>query len=333
MVRRSTVDYISPPDVHEAGYDAGASDPVRRDGEARRPATSWRGAGGRWLVWVLRVVVWAALLIIGYRGVTAIVLNETPAGSPPPPPRATTAAFPARLAGAFALQFGEVYLNASPATAAARASELAQFLPAGGDPQLGWNQVGTLQLQSEDVAGVHARSAHRGVVTLLARVNGKLMELGVPIYAEAGRMVVSGEPALLPPPARATVPQTLPVNSDAAAQTALSAQLADFFRAYASGNADTLARFVAPGGQVTGLGGDVTFASLSNVVVPQGGGTRDIVATVVWRIPGQPAGGRKATAGSQAAEFEMSYALTVTKRSGTWYVKDIGPASQAVGSP
>src|SRR5581483_7391063 len=106
-----------------------------------------------------------------------------------------------------------------------------------------------------------------------------------------------------------------------------------FFKAYASGNADTLARFVVPGTTVTGLGGDVTFSSLSGVSVPPGGTTRHIIATVVWRIPDQPATGSKATAKPPAAGFEMSYALTVTKRSGTWYVKSIGPASHPAGSP
>jgi hypothetical protein len=80
---------------------------------------------------------------------------------------------------------------------------------------------------------------------------------------------------------------------------------------------------------VTGLGGDVTFGSLTSVAVPPGGSTRHISATVIWRIAGQGAAAGPGTARPQAAGFEMSYALTVTKRSGTWYVKSIGPA----GSP
>ena len=43
---------------------------------------SWQGAGGRWLLWPLRVVLWATLLIVAFRGITAIVFNTTsaPAG-------------------------------------------------------------------------------------------------------------------------------------------------------------------------------------------------------------------------------------------------------------
>jgi hypothetical protein len=334
MVRRSTVDRSPQSVVHSADYDAGTGNLPTAGGRARQRTPGWGGAGGRWLVWVFRVVVWVVLLLIGYRGITAIVFNETPNGSSQAPAATKGATFPAELAGAFAMQFGQVYLNADPASESERATELAQFLPPGTDPELGYNGAGSLQLQSEEIAGIRARDPHHGVVMLLVRVNGRLMELGVPIYAAAGQqMVISGEPAFLPPPARAALPSTSPVISDPTAQSALTAQLGDFFRAYASGNADTLARFVVPGAEVTGLGGDVTFGELNGVSVPQGGTTRHIIATVVWHIPGSAAGGSKAAATSSAAGFEMSYALTVTKRDGTWYVKSIGPASHAAGSP
>ena len=50
------------------------------------------------------------------------------------------------------------------------------------------------------------QDAHHAVVTLLARVNGQLMQLGVPIYASSAGLVVSGEPAWLPAPARVSLP-------------------------------------------------------------------------------------------------------------------------------
>src|SRR5215469_8996145 len=148
MVRRSTVDRSPQPLVYSAGSDA--EDLGQGDRTARHYAgPGWRGAGGRWLVWTFRIVVWLVLLIIGYRGVMAIVLNETPPSHAPPSPTASAPAFPVGLASAYAMQFGQVYLNASPATATQRATELAQFLPSGTDPQLGWNGSGTLTLQSE----------------------------------------------------------------------------------------------------------------------------------------------------------------------------------------
>ncbi len=177
------------------------------------------------------MVVWAVLLIIGYRGVMAIVLNETPpshtqASHPPAGP-----GYPVQLASAYALQFGQVYLNASPATATQRSNELAAFLPPGApDPQLGWNGGGSLSLQSEQVAGVHVQDAQHAVVTLLARVNGKMMELGVPVYASAAGLGISGEPAWLPAPQPVAAPSPSAVNSDSATESELMRQLPAVFR-------------------------------------------------------------------------------------------------------
>src|SRR5215469_7561319 len=331
MVRRSTVDRSPQPAVYSAGGDAG--DLGQDDRAARHyAAPGWRGAGGRWLVWTFRVVVWLVLIIIGYRGVMAIVLNETPPSHAPPRPTASPPAFPVSLASAYAMQFGQVYLNASPATANERASELAPFLPAGADPQLGWNQSGTLTLQSEQVASVAVQDANHAVVTLLARVNGGLMELGVPVYVSAGGMSVSAEPAWLPAPKPVSPPSPSPGNSDSATQAVLTKLLVPFFEAYATGNQVTLARFLEPGVSITGLGGSVAFQSLTSVTVPPGGSVRHIVATVVWQIPGQPAPGARA-AKAQQAGLEMTYALTIVKQHGAWYVQSIAPSVQAGGQP
>ena len=321
--------------MYEANYEAGAGElaPVGESRKLPRSGTGWRGAGGRWLVWTFRVAVWVVLLVVGYRGVMAIVLNETPPANSHPAAAASAAPdFPAQEASAYALQFGQVYLNASPATASQRASDLASFLPPGAsDPQLGWNGGGTLSLQSEQVANVQVQDAQHAIVTLLARVNGKLMELGVPVYAAAGGMAISGEPAWLPAPKTVTPPSPPPVSSDDATQSALQRQLPAFFAAYASGDQSTLGRFLAPGTTVTGLGGSVVFGSVTGVTTPAGGDVRHIVATVVWKVPGQPA---KATqTGTTAANLEMTYALTIVRQHGTWYVQSIAPSSQTSGQP
>jgi Conjugative transposon protein TcpC len=333
MVRRSTVDRSPQPTVYSAGSDAGTGDLAQGGGATRQyAAPGWRGAGGRWLVWTFRIVVWAVLLVIGYRGVTAIVLNETPPSHPKAAGSTSGPAFPVTLASAYAMEFGQVYLNASPATANQRSAALAQFLPSGADPQLGWNGSGSLALQSEQVAGVRVQDAHHAVVTLLARVNGGLMELGVPVYSSAGGMGISAEPAWLPAPKPATPPAPATTNTDAGTQATLTKQLPAFFDAYASGNQVTLGRFLAPGTSMTGLGGAVSYGSLSSVTVPPGGSVRHIVATVVWRIPGQPATGRPA-GNTSAARLEMTYALTVVRQHGTWYVQSIAPSVQSGGQP
>jgi hypothetical protein len=275
----------------------------------------------------VRAIIWAVLLIIGYRGIMAIVLNETPAsrsgssGSSSPAGSATSG-FPATLAEAYALQFGSAYLNFNPATADQRARELAAFVPgaiSGADPQLGWNGSGTLKLESEQVAGISVQSSTRAVVTLLATVNSQLMELGVPVYTANGSVAVSGEPAWLPAPAQASPPSPTPAGSDPAAQAALNAQLPAFFQAYASGDSATLNRFLAPGASVTGLGGQLTYQGISSLTVPAGGSTRDITATVTWQLAGQPA---------NQGKLDSTYALTVVDQGGKWFVKAIKASVQ-----
>jgi len=296
----------------------------------------WHGAGGRWLVWVGRVVVWAVIVLIGYRGVLAIVSGPSSPSRPASPHTAAGASspFPVALAEAYALEFGNVYLNFSPATAASRSKALAAFLPAGADPQLGWNGAGTQQLLDEQVAGITVRSAHTADVTLLARLDGgSLIELGVPVYASGGSMAVSGDPALLPGPVTAVVPTAgQSPATDQATEATLQGQLAGFFAAYATGDQATLARFLIPGTHLTGLGGEVSFGGIDAVRAPAGGPIRTISVTVTWQFPARSAGRRGGAVGSASAALQMTYELTVVRRDGTWDVQSIGasaPAAQA----
>jgi Conjugative transposon protein TcpC len=315
-----------------AGDDAvpGARVPSERARSRQR-----RGAGGRWLVWVFRAVVWAALLVVGYRGVAAIVAG-TPATTAvtAQPVLPSSSGFPASLAKAYALQFGDIYLNYSPAAAGQRAGELSAFLPPGTtDSQLGWNGAGSQQLQSEQVASITVQDSHHAIVTLLTMVSGHLMELGVPIYSADGGLVVSGEPALLPAPARVNPPQPQGTASDPTTQAALETQLPAFFQAYASGGQATLDRFLATGAQVTGLGGTVTFSSISQLDVPAGGTTRHITVTVVWHVAGTAPAAKSSRVSSAPAGVENTYEMTVVQQGGSWYVKAISASTQAPGPP
>ncbi len=333
MVRRLTVDRSPHLGEHGLDYEPGTEYSGRGQIGRSRSGRTWGGAGGRWLVWLFRGVAWAVLLLIGYRGVVAILSDESRSGQAAPAASAPAASgFPVTLADAYALQFGQVYLNYNPGTAAQRGAELSAFLPSGSDPQLGWNGQGTSQLQSEQVAGTSVQDAHHAVVTLLARVNGQLMQLGVPVYASSAGLVVSSAPAWLPAPARAALPSAAPASSDSATQAVLTNQLPAFFQAYASGNQVTLGRFLASGTSLTGLNGAVNFQSIANVSVPPGGATRHIIATVVWSVPARSPAGQVRKDGTPA-QLQMSYALTVVKQNGTWYVRDISAATESPGSP
>jgi hypothetical protein len=330
MVRRATLDRGGRPEEFAAGDQAPDSAPDRAP---RRRGTLRSGSGGRWLVWVGRIVLWALVLVIGYRGIVAIF--APPAATAPAPVTSSTTdtdGFPVQLAEAFAMNFGQVYLNFSPGTAAQRASELAAYLPSGAtDPQLGWNGAGSQRLQSEEVVSISVRNAHSAVVTLLAQVNGRLMDLGVPIYAASGGMSVPGEPALTQGPGGASPPSPSNGPTDPGTQAQLLNQLKAFFQAYGAGDQVTLGRFLAPGITMSGLDNTVTFGGITGINVPVGGTTRQVTVAVKWQTIPSPSG--KSPVSSAPAGIEMTYQLTVVRQGGTWYVKAIGPSTEQLGPP
>lgn len=326
MARRSTLDRGPQSDVHDSGSDLRTPPGEQRQGAKNDPA-SWRGSGGRWGVWALRAVIWIVLVIIGIRGVMAIVLGQTTpshssghSAGPAPSSR-----FPSSLAEGYALQFASAYLNFSQADQAQRAQQLATFLPNGVNPQLGWNKAGSLTMESDQVAGVSVQDAQHAVVTLLARVNGHLMELGVPIYAANGAMVVSGDPAWLAAPPRTSPPAPAPARSDPNTKAVLAGDvLPAFFQAYGSGNTAAMSRWLAHGASVTNLGGALTFSSISSLYVPTGGDTRQITVTVIWQLPSQ--------GGAAPAQLPMTYDMTVVSQKANWYVQSIRASAQPARS-
>jgi hypothetical protein len=183
-----------------------------------------------------------------------------------------------------------------------------------------------MQLSSESPAGIEVRSANSAIITLLATVNNRLMEFGVPIYTAGGVLVVSGLPSLLPaPPPPPQVQPPAPPQQDVAAANQLQGQLKDFFAAYASGNPTMLSRFVPPGASLAGLGGQVQFKGIvaGSLQVPQqqGGATRNITVTVNWQLTGQNGG------------FAATYDMTVVDQpGGGWYVKEIRASTQPMGT-
>jgi hypothetical protein len=306
------------------------SDRVRLSAHAAdsRPSRSWSGAGGRWVLWPLRAVLWAAILIVAYRGLIAIVSDETSSNQDNGTVAASaTAQFPSSLAEAYTLAFGQAYLNFSPQTQVQRQQQLAAFISpalAAASPDLGWNGSGELHLDTEQIAGINVLDAQHAVVDLLASVNGVLMQLGVPVFASGQGVVVSGEPAWLGAPAQVSPPAQGQVASDPVAEAQLADQMPAFFQAYANGSANALDRFLAPGASVEGLGGAVNFGGITDLIVPRGGSTREITVTVAWQVLGQN--------GVTAAKLNMTYGVSVVDlQSGKWYVKGISAATEAVG--
>jgi hypothetical protein len=311
---------------------------MQADGSlAARPGIggSWRGAGGRWLLWPLRVVLWTALVVVAFRGITAIIFGSSPAPAGGTGAANATGEFPVSLAEAYATEFGRVYLGFSPQSLGQREQALAAFVPPGvsaANPSLGWNGIGQLNLQSLQVAGIRVQDPQHAVVTLLALLNGQLMELGVPVAATGSGLVVTGEPAWLPAPRRISPPPA-PRGSDPVAQGQLMNELPAFFRAYASGDSGALNGFLAHGASVAGLGGAVTFDSIGALHVPPGGASRQITVTVIWQVPVTEQPGSTAGNLGMASKLEMTYGMSVVDlQSGKWYVKEIGASTEAVGA-
>jgi hypothetical protein len=270
-------------------------------------------------VWAGRAVLWALIIVILVNGVRApferFTADDSSSGggstASSKPPK--SAAFPSSAAGAFALQFANVYLNFDQKNAPAREAQLRTFLPDGADAQFGWNGVGKMAVQSVQVAGVDARDAHNATVTLLARTADRWLRLAVPVYADtSGSLVVSARPALLPPPTKAQLPQGGVDDRDTALENELKPFLGTFFQEYATGNQEALSRF-SDGTTIAGLANSVTFVQVKEVVAPKGpDGERTVTATVVW----QPAGGG-------GGELEQTYQLAMVKKGTTWLVRDI----------
>ncbi|TNY35419.1 conjugal transfer protein [Thermomonospora catenispora] len=340
LAREHAVTHGGDAAVHDdamSGFATGApavpeapDDGSRKGRRGRRSGSGggrWAGSGGRWWVWVGRALLWMLIIVIVVNGVRAPFERFTSDTGPAPTATASPASrFPVAAASAFAVQFGEVYLNYDEQNLADWENRLRAFLPEGTVGQFGWNGLGSLRVESTQVAGVEVRDEHHAVVTLLARAQDRWLSLAVPVYADKGAMVVSGLPALLPPPPRATLPQRGAGERDTALENELRSVVftKSFFDAYAAGDTGALSRFT-DGAPITGLGGSVTFVRLGEVVAPRGAADRRTVTVkVVWRLPSQ--------GNAAAAELEQAYECTVVKKGNTWYVRDIRGASRTIGS-
>ncbi|MEY9213763.1 hypothetical protein ABH917_003209 [Thermobifida halotolerans] len=224
------------------------------------------------------------------------------------------------------MRFAEVYLNADPADAEQRADALAEFVPEG--RATAFDLPGAeLSATGIEVLVVDVKDEHNALVRLAADINGEPMTLDVPVYADQGgtALVVSGRPALLAAPDKATLPDTS-FETDSDARAELEPILRGFFEAYAQ-NHEHLDRYLESGADIAALpDGVLQFGSVTEVRVPAAAqGTQEDVrvaqVTVVWRVPG----------GDEPAELTQSYDVTVVRSGGSWYVRDIQGALNSFG--
>ncbi|MBX6385146.1 MAG: conjugal transfer protein [Microbispora sp.] len=335
MARRS--------DVQQDPRIAGDPDPYPLEGFEHASAAhgtaprrrGWSGGGGRWLVWTGRVILWALIIVIVVNGVRApfdrLTQDER---APATPTDSATSGFPTTKAAAFANQFAAVYLNYDANNPQQRAERLKPFLPEGADEQFGWNGYGRMQAGAIQFAGIDVIDEHNARVTVSYQSEGTRGLLSVPVYYDNGKFVVSAQPALLPAPGPAGLPQLPDPDRDSATEAELRPQLEGFFKAYAAGNQVDLQRYVASGVTINGFNGEFSLAELKDVVVPPGAAdSRKVMAVVVWAVSSD----RPAVASpsqdpaAQPAGLEQAYELTVEKQGGKWFVRDIQGANRSVG--
>jgi Conjugative transposon protein TcpC len=298
--------------------------PGSPDGKRRRGGGGrWGGSGGRWWIWIGRTILWAFILVVIVNGIRAPFERFTakPAAVPTAGRNSQKTQFPESAASAYALQFAGVYLSYDQKNPASRETQLSYFLPDGADQQFGWDGSGQMAVQQLQVAGVDVRDPNDAIVTLLVKANDKWLQLAVPVYAKDGAMVISGQPALLPAPPRAALPQPAAKDRDSGLEAQLKSRLETFFKAYASSDQSILG-LLYTGGPITGLNGVVNFAQLTDVVAPPGAANqRTVTATVSWQVPSPQSN-------VAAAKLQQTYQLTVVKKDdGNWYVKDIQGAT------
>lgn len=299
-----------------AVLDTPQDDAVMEQRGRRRP--SWGGSGGRWWLWVGRAVLWAFIIVVVVNGIRAPLERFTSSSpSSTSSGNSTSAAqsqFPSSAASAYALEFAQVYLNFDQRDQAGRAARLAYFLPPNSAEE-GWDGFGSLSVTSLQVAGVEAKDANNGIVTVLVQTGGNWMQLAVPVYAKDGAMVIPNAPALLAPPPQATAPQRS-TASDSALVTEVTQPLTSFFTAYGAGDKTSLSRYTLPGSNVSdsGLGNAVSFIQLGSITAPPGPADQRVVtATVTWQISG--------------GKLDQTYDVTMVRQSGQWYVKDVRGAT------
>lgn len=289
----------------------------------RRPRS---GAGGRWWVGVGRVLLWAFLLVVIFNGIWFPLRGglALPAADPEPE-QADAPAFPETSAAGFALRFADAYLATGDPEA--RRAALAAFVPEG--------EAAALDIPAEALAGenlavtaIDVKDDNNALVVVRADVNGEPASLEVPVYSDGDSLVVSGHPALLAAPARASLPERAAFDTDPVAAEQLEEVLTGFFGAYAQ-EPGHLDRYVEPGVTIAPLPANtLEFSQLSDTTVPSQSSNgdddvREVAATVRWAVP--------APEGEEAGSLVQSYLVTVVDSGSEWHVRDIQGAPHSFG--
>ncbi|WP_070014727.1 conjugal transfer protein [Streptomyces nanshensis] len=267
--------------------------------EPRRRA--WARRGGR-------VVIWALIALAIVSGVRSWLYPATPPSTGRDAGQEQRHnAVPETQAQLIGARFARSYMTWDSRSPKAREKELARDLAKGADATMGWDGSGA-QVAAQAIPGpVTQRGDHRARVRVDVRVSynsgrsGKEVTsawrgLEVPVTETHGRVLVTGQPALvgLPTPVPYDEPDAPASDSGLSADTRRTVK--DFLTAWAEGSEDQAA---APGADIEPLGDGIALASLGDWAIDEGSGhKRTGTATVTWKLAG--------------GELQQTYRITLT---------------------
>lgn len=273
-----------------------------------------------------RVAIW---LVIGLAAFTGVRTWIFPAKPPAPIVQADSQAeakknnVPEAEAQQVAARFARSYLTWSAADPDARAKELEADLAKGIDPKLGWNGAG-VQMVAQTIPGtvtqVGGKRARVRVDVRVSVVTGSGNKtrtvtswrgLEVPVAQGKGRVVVTGQPAMVGMPSAAEYKAPDVPEADSQLSGLTRETVADFLKSWAAGEADQAA---APGADIQPLGSGLALDTLDTWVVDAGSGDKRAgTATVRWKLGG--------------AQIQQTYQITLTKVSASsasrWQVEAV----------
>lgn len=278
---------------------------------AARPELPWhaeRVEAPRWYWRVLRVILIVALAIVVLVGLRTMFFPQT---APVPKTKSDPAAmFPAAAASGVADRFATNFLTWDQADPSERSAALSEDVAGLGDgDKFGWDGTGKQTAGSAYTVAVDATSASDATVTVAVQVtpydkDGKSLAatwqgLAVPMHIQGARPVVAAGPALVALPQ----PHQVDGGQAPAEDTALSNQTESyaksFFKAY--GSSSDVSAVSAPTAHFAGLGGSVTFQTLTSWTVYAGSGdSRQARAVVAWKT-------------DNGAALTSTYTVTLTR--------------------
>ncbi len=273
-----------------------------------------------------RIAIWLVIFLAAFTGVRTWIF---PAKPPAPVEQVDELAearrnnVPELEAQQVAARFARSYMNWNSQAPDLRAKELAADLAEGIDPKLGWDGAG-MQLVAQTIPGAVTQvGGKRARVSVDVRVSvvtgtGKNQRtvsswrgLEVPVAQGAGRVVVTGAPALVGMPKTAGYKAPDGPEADSQLSGTTRDTVKTFLTSWAAGSADQAA---APGANIQPLGGGMAMDALDSWVVDAGtGDKRSGTATVRWKVGG--------------AQLQQTYQVTITKVSASsasrWQVEAV----------